>query len=189
MKLLRRFPFTLIEMMVVMTILALSLTAVGIQVGRFLKEQRFLSDVGHVIRELQAAQDLMLVLDLDVKVRIAYDPEQKGIDYKLVLEKKAKEEWLKLIERPNRPLQYITSIVYQRAHLPDENSDLGITLKFPVGGVTMAKGVLILKGETSDLERKIDLRGYPIPSPTNMTIRHHPNLMRRDGKMTPSGLP
>lgn len=158
----KRSAFTLIEMMIVMSILALALTVTGFQVSKFLQEQRFLSEVHHVVRALQSAQDLMLVLGLDVQLKIAKDPEENGIIYGFELETKAQKSWEKLIKRPNKPLKYIRTITFESADHGQESSDSSIVLNFPSGGVSMSKGLLILKG-TSQQERKIVLRGYPYP--------------------------
>lgn len=162
----KRSAFTLIEMMIVMSILALALTVTGIQVNRFLQEQRFLSEVHHVVRALQSAQDLMMVLGLDVQLKIADDPEEKGIVYGFELETKAQKSWEKIIKRPNKPLKYIKAITYQSPDLHQETSSQGITLQFPAGGISMSKGILILQGTSSALEKKILLRGYPYPFDT-----------------------
>lgn len=161
----RRYAFTLMEMMIVMSIMALALTVTGIQVGRFLREQHFLNDVAHVIRALQSAQDLMMVLNLDIQLKMAHDPKEQGIVYELELEKKAQKSWEKIIERPNKALKYLTSIVYIAPDGYQETSALGITLNFPAGGVSMTKGTLILNG-TSGVEKKILLKGYPYPFDT-----------------------
>jgi prepilin-type N-terminal cleavage/methylation domain-containing protein len=166
MKKLRRDAFTLIEIMVVMLIMTLALTVTGIQVTRFLKEQHFLNDVSHVIRSLQSAQDLMMVLNLDIQLKMTHNPKEQGIVYEFALEKKAQKSWEKIIERPNKALKYLSSIVYVAPDGYQETSDLGITLNFPAGGVNMTKGTLILRGGPSGMEKKISLKGYPYPFDT-----------------------
>jgi len=163
MNVIKRVPFTLMEMLVVLILLSLSLGAIGIQVHRFLTEQRFLNDVRHVVRQLQMAQDLMLVMDTDVVVDIRYNSVDGGYISKLSLEKKPIKMWRKIFDRPPPLLKSIDTIEFNEVSGSLENGISGITLRFPAGGVGMPKGTLTLKGPRSELTRAIVLQGAPAP--------------------------
>lgn len=169
-----RLRFTLLEMMVVLFLLSIALAVVGIQISRFLNEQRFLNDVNHIVRQLQTAQDFMLVLDTDVNVKIVYNHESKGFEAGILLEKKALKSWRSIVERPAPLLKSIEAVDFESAAGPNEHGTdrVGITIRFPAGGVNMSAGTLILSGTSSNLKQKIVLRGYPSPFQSQLGQEH-----------------
>lgn len=151
------------EMLLVLFLLSLALAAIGIQVGRFLQEQYFLSDVERVTHELETAQDLMLVLDRDIELRMIFDREKKGIVYLLSVKQGLEGAWKRVLERRHKPLEGIKDIVYESPHGDYQTDKGGITLQFHAGGIGMSTGTLTLTGSIKGLEHVIMLKGYPTP--------------------------
>ena len=63
----KRF-ITLFEILIVMAVLAIGTMGIGFNVHRALREQHFKSEVELVVDYLRLAQNLMLIMDADVRV-------------------------------------------------------------------------------------------------------------------------
>src|SRR4051812_5988961 len=72
----KKLPFTLVEILIVFFILALSIGIIGINIHKAIVQQRFETEVALVLEELRFAQDLMLILDGNFKVK--FEKESNG---------------------------------------------------------------------------------------------------------------
>lgn len=167
-------------MMVVLCILSAVMGLTGIKVSQFLKEQHFLSDAQIVLNQLQAAQDFMLVLDADIKLK--FEQGEQGIIHKISLDKNLTPGWKKIVERPTRPLRYIKKMTFKGPEVDQDTTSEPIELQFLSGGVLMDKGTLTLIGDTKEdpdkagpYVRKIILRGYPMPFESSMDESNYPS--------------
>jgi type II secretory pathway pseudopilin PulG len=158
----RKSHFTLLELLIVLFIISFGIILTGVKIKDLYQEQRFNSETQQVLSHLAMAQDLMLIMDTDVHVKFAPDPEEsEKIQLWLEIEKPLKKGWASLIER-KISLAAIKSIEFERRR----GSEL--TLQFSLG--KMSEGELVLlaekegKGKDSkQREAKIDLVGYPRP--------------------------
>lgn len=120
--------FTLLELLIVLTLLSLGATIVGVKLKESYQEQRFLSEVDQLTSHLQMAQDLMLIMDTDVHFYLIKDQQEsvyytlkvakplvvkktQGDDQDSVLDQKLSIKWSHLVER-QVPLNAIRSFVF-----------------------------------------------------------------------------
>lgn len=155
----RQAHFTLLELLIVLLILSLGIVLTGVKLKEAYEEQRFFSECGQVIDQLRMAQELMLVLDSDVEVRLAIDPETKRLTSSLAVEKPLNDAWVKLIERK-------LSFSAIRSYQFDDSQPNPLVVHFSLGN--MSKGKLVLsaaeKGHSREGQQRqetIDLIGYP----------------------------
>lgn len=143
-------------MLTVLLILSFGITLTGFFVHKLYREQRFVSDTEQVLSHLTMAQDLMLILDADVKVIFDKDRQDKTSFMQIDVEKPFTHFQEKVIER-KIPLTTIGSI-----QLNDKSGN-PLVLRFSLGG--MSQGVLKLV-EGDDNEGRVEfiaLPGYPAP--------------------------
>ena len=155
----RKSHFTLLELMVVLFIISLCVVLTGVKIKDVYQEQRFLSETQQVLSHLSMAQDLMLIMDTDVKVHFAPEKKSGKIEVWMEVEKPIVDAWARLVER-KLPLTAIGSIEF------DGRSEKELTLQFSLG--KMSQGNLILfEGDNSKNKNKkefeIVLLGYPTP--------------------------
>ncbi|MFI0435143.1 MAG: Tfp pilus assembly protein FimT/FimU [Parachlamydiaceae bacterium] len=155
----RKSPFTLLEVMVVLFIISLAMILTGVKVKSIYQDQRFFSETEQVLSHLSMAQDLMLIMDTDVKVYFAPDKKGKEMELWLDIEKPIEEAWARLVER-KMTLQAIGRLEF------DGHSTKELTLQFSLG--KMSKGELVLfEGDERKFhkqkESRIQLLGYPAP--------------------------
>lgn len=152
--------FTLLELLVVLTILSLCVGLTGIKIREFYQEQSFLSDTRRVVSELAMAQDLMLILDTDVYVIFSKEKGSGDWSLHLSVDKPLKESWRHLIER-EVPLKSIRQIRFEGV------SKDPIELEFSLG--KMSEGVLELTSSDRAGKKGVDdhfelrLPGFPAP--------------------------
>lgn len=161
MRTIRQAHFTLLELLIVLLILSLGIVLTGVKLKEAYEEQRFFSESGQVIDQLRMAQELMLVLDSDVEVRLAIDPETKQVTSSLIVEKPLNDAWAKLIERT-------LSFSAIRSYRFDDSQSNPLIMRFSLGN--MSKGRLVLSAAEKEYSRTsqqrqetIDLIGYPSP--------------------------
>jgi prepilin-type N-terminal cleavage/methylation domain-containing protein len=152
----KRF-FTLLELLVVLLIVACGAALTGVKIKEMYTEQQFLSDSQQVLSQLIMAQDLMLILDTDVTVKIAIDPVSKEWNSFIIVEKPLEDAWAKIIGK-----KFISSAI--RSFQFDNHSENYSSLLFTLG--QMSSGTLSLRSETSESQSKgkefsIYLPGYP----------------------------
>jgi prepilin-type N-terminal cleavage/methylation domain-containing protein len=162
MRILKKSFFTLIEMMIVMTIMSLAVMVTGIKLKEAYDEQRFLSESQEVLSTLALAQDLMLIQDADVEFTLAYNNELKKYECWIEVEKPLNKSWSKLVERRHQ-LPAIKAFEFTN-HPSDP-----LHLTFSLGKMSHGKLILYAVKEkdkaklTEDSIFEIVLPGYPSP--------------------------
>lgn len=170
----RKCYFTLLEVLVVLTIISLGAALTGVKINEMYHQQRFLSDTQLVLSQLTMAQDLMLIMDTDVKVNFERDAQTRGYFVWLDVEKPVKDSWARLVER-KLPLSSIHSITF------NDRTENPLTLKFTFG--SMSSGTLVLAEDSSknyqesdEGKFKITLPGYPRPFERTVKDRRERDL-------------
>lgn len=156
--------FTLLEVLVVMMILSLMVIVTGVKVQEAYKEQRFLSESQQVLNQLELAQDLMLLLDADVRVVLKMNTNDQ-LTLKLDVEKPFSDSWLKLIERP-LVFPSIQSYEFKDNEFGSPKDET--ILHFVFGNMTQGTLILFDQKQPSRTNKKmkktiISLPGYPVP--------------------------
>lgn len=155
----RKNYFSLLELLIVVFLLSFGIALTGVKIKEIYQEQRFYSDAQQVLSHLMMAQDLMLIMDTDVEVKLAKNPETHQLQIWLEVEKPIEEMWSKRFIERKVPLSAIHSW-----DLKEKNSlKSHKTILFSLG--QMSKGILTLyEGEKHDeREFQIELTGYPVP--------------------------
>lgn len=162
----RRLHVTLIELLLVISILLMVAGLVGFNIRRAFFEQRFRAEVSAVVDTLRLAQDLMLLLNSDAHVLFADDPAG-GIKYWIEVDKPLSGNWNRELGRKRPNLRTIHLV-----ELDDKVSAISIKDKLDImflsGGLVMSKGVLRLfsddyKNRDGVLKSFVCLPGYPKP--------------------------
>ncbi|MBA2368499.1 MAG: hypothetical protein H0V82_05685 [Candidatus Protochlamydia sp.] len=139
-------------------ILSMGLALTGVKLKEAYDEQRFFSEWNQLVGQLRTAQELMLVLDADVEVTLAYDPKNKQVVSTLSIEKPLDDAWVKLVER-KFTFSAVRSFQFNKSHADP------LVLIFKAG--KMSQGELQLssaeKNSSHEKGRKemIHLPGYP----------------------------
>lgn len=152
-----RSCFTLMEMLVVMTLIVIVAGAIGMNVAGALRETRFRSGTELVLDKLQMAQDLMLIMDQDIRIKF----DKVDGQLRCLFEVDAKlTPALRVIMNKNTDIAGIQNWEFVEA---DSHRKLEgkFNLEFGGGGTKMSRGVLHLQG--ADREEIIPLPGYPSP--------------------------
>jgi len=152
----RRFV-TLVELMIVMTLIVLIAGAVGFNVVKMRRDQQFRSAVSVVQQKLQTALETMLIHN--ETVRVVFQPQARGLNVQLETETPLTRGLGRLINRD--PLvKGITSYSWT-----PEGGDAyrgQSTLEFSSIAHAIPKGTLTFYGPDS-LKRTIVLHGYLHP--------------------------
>jgi type II secretory pathway pseudopilin PulG len=161
---LRRSYITMIEVLLVMAILAITAGAVSINIRKAVREQSFNAEVSRVVAQLRLAQDLMLILKTDCILSFT-QAEEEGIDYQILMERSLSDHWLKEIQKPHAKLNAIHWVEF-KDDLPHPHEEGQLAVKFISGGTVMSKGLLRLSTSSRDdefgaLTRYVCLSGYP----------------------------
>lgn len=168
----KNLKFTLVELLLVISILLMVAGMVGYNIRRAFFEQRFRAEVATVVDTLRLAQDLMLLLNSDVHVLFADDPAG-GIRYWIEVEKPLAASWDRELKRKRPNLKAIHLV-----ELDDRVSAIKVKDKLDImflsGGSVMSKGVLRLftsdeKDREGVLKNYICLMGYPKPIESSST--------------------
>lgn len=158
--------FTLVELLLVVSILLMVAGMVGYNIRRAFFEQRFRAEVAAVVDTLRLAQDLMLLLNSDAHVLFADDPAG-GIRYWIEVEKQLSGSWDRELKRKRPNLKTIHLV-----EMDDRVSEIKVKDKLDImflsGGSVMSKGVLRLftsdeKERDGVLKSYVCLPGYPRP--------------------------
>lgn len=188
---LRKCYLTILEILVVVFILSLGAVLTGIKIRGVYQEQQFLSEANRVMGHLQMAQDLMVVMDTDVIVRIVKNNKSVvqmwvEVAQPLVIRKKNQEtqktvldpeisaKWAEMIERKislNAIKSYHFEVVdhYEPAKVDKDNESYlqSLSLRFSFGKMTAGRLILSSNEETSPSDkdsgtvRSLYLPGYP----------------------------
>lgn len=162
--LLRKRPITLVEMLIVMGLVAITAGLLGLSVHKLLHEQRFRSESNTVLESLRLAQDLMLIADSDVHLLFTKDSRTGGIVINLQLEKPLTQGWAREAMRPRKPLEAIKFVEFADQRLGSKQINQ-VQLHFLSGGTVMSQGTLRLADSdyTPIYQTFICLPGYPLP--------------------------
>jgi type II secretory pathway pseudopilin PulG len=178
---------TLIETMIALAILGLVASVIGINVSKAMQDQRFRTEVALVIDQLRLAQNLMLILNEDVKVHFKELDGQ--IHYGLSFQCPLKSGWDKELTRKPQPLKAIRTVAFKG--VGEEKAPGSLTLKFFSAGMVMSSGTLTLstsKGLDALNTRYVNLTGYPHPleAVTNKKTAFNQQMQatRNDEQMT-----
>jgi type II secretory pathway pseudopilin PulG len=167
----QRRRMTFIEMVVVMAILSLVAGVIGVNISRSMQEQRFRTEVSQVMDKLRLAQNLMLILDEDI--RVYFNKVEEGISCGLMFQCTQNAGWGKEINRP----QLLTAV--RRVDFKGVGEDLGkgdFALNFLSGGMVMSQGILKLttgKNRLYSDRRYVCLPGFPA---SLVSVEKKPNL-------------
>lgn len=174
-----RLYFTLLEMLVVLTILSFGAILTGIKLKDAYDEQRFLSNVTQVTSLMRTAQELMLLMDGDVHFKMKWNEDQR--QYEAWIEAERSLQHLPFTkkstsseEKINFRKQFLSHIIsYQfqstsgEKQTSEDRKELDILFSFG----KMSEGVLTLsplKERSSEKDHfnqdyQIDLVNYPRP--------------------------
>lgn len=155
--------FTLLEVLVVLFLTSLGMTLTGVKVKELYQEQRFFSQVQQVTAHLAMAQDLMLIMNTDVEVKIVRDPKENELQIWLEVEAPLQDAMAKLVER-KLFLPAIHSFSFEdvedHRHRHRGGNDSELTLYFFLG--KMSEGKLTLLGSKEEKYQFL-LTGFPYP--------------------------
>lgn len=202
-----RLYFTLLEVLVVITILCLGATLTGIKLKEAYQEQRFLSNVSQVTSLLRTAQDLMLLMDTDVHFKMKWNDDQNAFEAWLEAEKslthlpfaKNTKESKKDLNFRKQLLSSIVSYNYKGHSGDQQTSDdkKELDLLFSFG--SSSQGLLTLsplkKNDSSEdhfhNDYQIDLVNYPRPIESHVMRKNEnepEDIMKESQKLYPEGV-
>lgn len=165
---LRKQPITLLEILIVMAILALVSGVVAVSINRVLTAQRFQNEVSMIVDELNLAQNIMTIMNTDVRVMFKESPGNKGIEYWLEMDTLLSGHVQKEINRRKGVLKTIRGVFFQD-ELISEISEGKLDVKFLSSGAVMSRGIMRLATTDNEnppagtLQTYICLVGYPHP--------------------------
>lgn len=159
----RRFFATLIELLIVISILGIITGAVGIGIFKAVREQQFQSEVSQVQDTLRLAQDLMLVRNADVSIKFTAVGDE--IWYWIEFDQQGSKKWTRESLREPKKLKRIQYVDFQEVAM-EEPVQGSAEIRFFSGGAVMSQGDLRLSTSKNDdlkgaLTRYIWLAGYP----------------------------
>jgi prepilin-type N-terminal cleavage/methylation domain-containing protein len=151
-------PFTLIEMLIVLTLIASALGALSLQISKALKGERFERGVEQVIAKLTLAQELML--DFHTDVHLTLTQEKGGVVCTLKTDLRLPDHLERAINLYNK-IEGIEQMCFDnRAKAIIALYYDGATGVTPQGTLTLVaprKGEsIILKGYPAQIRRGID---------------------------------
>ena len=164
----KKKPVTLIEIMIVMLILSLVSLVVVIGINKMIVDQKFNTEVSLIVNELRLAQDLMMVLKVDVHLIFEENHVHKGIDYGLEIDAPLQQNLKNEIQKRKKMLKTIKGVFF-KDELEKKEVSGRLDIKFLSGGAIMSKGIIQLlstddeKNKDKGLQNYISLLGYPHP--------------------------
>lgn len=160
----RRCYVTLLELLVVIAILSLIAGVMVIGIDKVIVDQRFRTEVSVLVDELRLAQDLMMIMGVDVKMQFA--PDDTGINYWLEIDSELPKDLLKQVQKKQR-LRTVRGVFFNNLNEEEHGK---LDLNFLSRGAVMSQGILQLTitGEQEEtnsrvLQNFICLSGYPRP--------------------------
>jgi len=159
----KRSHFTLLELLIVMMVLALTTGTIAFNINKALREQHFKTEVELVVDYLRLAQNLMLIMNVDTHVIFENSKSDGSNLISLKIDENLDDRLLEVVTSKQKKLDYIRFIDFH-----DENRttvDLNkIDVKFISKGSVMSKGLLRLattESTAGGLQKYICLAGYP----------------------------
>lgn len=157
---LRRLHVTLIETLIVISLIALIAGVVSINAVKAMNYQRFTSEVAEFTDRLRLAQNLMLIAGQDVHFKIQANESEKEIAYWIETNQFLEKSFESFIKKKGR-LKAIKHIAHA------SGKDGIIDLKFLSGGSVMSSGNIQISTKSHDKKKpliaNIMLKGYPSP--------------------------
>lgn len=159
---------TLFEILIVMAIIVMISGIVTVSFDKALVDQRFRNEVSMIVDDLRLAQDLMMILGADVKIKFTTNKETQGIKYELETATEINESLKYFILNKPRVLSTIRGLFFED-ELENQNIEGAIVLQFFSRGAVMSRGVIRVSISGSEkppegiLENYIYLPGYPAP--------------------------
>jgi Tfp pilus assembly protein FimT len=163
-----RRHFTLMEILVVLSLIALISGVVGINIHKVFVDQRFRNEMSLIVDQLRLAQDLMLILDTDLHLIFAEDKKEQGNAIWIEGETRLPVDVQKEIDRKRATLKTIKGIFFHD-ELGGEIKKGRIDIKFLSKGAVMSKGLMRLATSNEEnpssnvLQNFICLSGYIQP--------------------------
>lgn len=173
----RRVYITLLELLLVIAILGLIAGIIGINATKAWQEQRFRTEVSRLVDQIRLAQDLMLIFNASVQVKIT-KIEGVGIDAQIVSDTPLPKRWSSEINRPRELLTMIKVINFPDLIEEEDNVILSdvpnqVTVKYLSGGSRISRGLMRISTSNTDhpgaLTRYISFPGVPGPIETVVT--------------------
>lgn len=157
MKAVRRNYFTLIEILLVMALLAITLPAIAISASRMISQEKFLSSIKRVVDRLQTVQDLMVLENADSTVSFTKQ------DFHWLLTAKTDDFLSTAIKKQLQTpilLQNIGEISCSTSEGPSQEMP---AITFVGLGHAITPCILRFTSEDKRHERYITLPGFPRP--------------------------
>lgn len=161
----RRRYLTLIEILIVVSILLLVTGVIGFNIRRALVTQRFNTETALFIDSIRLAQDMMLILSKDVQLKVRNSPQGEGLESFIEVEGGVPKGWDNVMKRSRRALKSIHYIAFvQQDSFPTQPDQ--IVLRFQSKGSMMSKGELRFASHedpftVNAMRRAVCLKGYP----------------------------
>lgn len=161
MRKLRHKSFTLIEMLMVLSIIALIAGVIGINMQKAFRDQRFKSELAGFVDHLRLAQDLMLIADADVHFKIEANESERSIKYWIETDKPFAKHFERFLKKVGT-----LKTIHHVSHV--SGKDGLIDLKFLSKGSVLTSGNIQLSAaknseEKNTLIANVMLKGYPGP--------------------------
>jgi type II secretory pathway pseudopilin PulG len=163
----KKADFTLIEILIVMTLLLVVGGVVTVNIRKAIVEQKYRTEVELVVDTLRLAQDLMLIAGLDLHLFMKQASNDQGIECWLEADGEIPKKWERMIAQSHRLLTAIRTASFkeQRSFPITEGM---LDLRFQSLGSMMSRGILKLSFYQNEsmqgpLIRTICLSGYPHP--------------------------
>lgn len=151
----RRY-ITLLEVIIIIAILAVAGGAAAFNIRKFYLQQQVLDDINKVVNTLNAASDLMMLVNLDSEVRFT---KNEGKIQVAIAPQSGIPTTVHPILRENPiTLSHLDQVVFKDG-VQDTVLTIPFSLTFYSKGFLMNRGSLQLRGE--DQERYVIFRGYP----------------------------
>lgn len=162
----KRF-ITLIELLIVISVLAIAVGVIGFNINRALREQHFKSEVELVVDYLRLAQNLMLIMNADVHVIFKAAEKDRYISMNMKVDGNIEDHLLKVVTDKEKHLSYIQFLEFYDENKTHHEANQ-VDVKFISKGSVMSKGIMHLStNERGDvigaIQRYICLPGYPKP--------------------------
>jgi hypothetical protein len=154
-------------MLIVVMILVIFTGVIGINVAKSLREQKFNTEVSLIVERLRLCQNIMLVLNRDVRFKVRQAEREEGLEITLEVEGGIAKEWQFVLDRARMKLNTIHLFQFNDLlSLPIKQNE--VEIRFLSGGTVMSRGVIHLSthensNESGAINSAIILYGYPHP--------------------------
>lgn len=153
---------TLIEMLIVLAVLTLVTGVIGVGIGTAINSERFRASASMLVDKLRLAQDIMLILGSNVRVKL--DQQSDGLLCTIQAEEGLSPA---LKAATDKPTLIVGIQDFQFIDSQGKTSTGSVTLDFLSGGSRMSRGKLLVGskqiGNSGAQQEEIYLAGYPRP--------------------------